>query len=184
MLACLRPCICLSKTWEVSLRNKMNTFLTWKYNADWPYHGPALRQLTSHENRKLRETIERQEQIKSVSKVPTDAIVADLSGGFWVGLLARAYNVPYAWRYNLARIFPNDRRLERADAHDLCSDLLGLRNRVAHHEPIYHWALDDLRADLDYLLGAMCKPTNDYVRLACTFEEIWNAGPARRENKA
>ncbi len=168
------------QTWEIALRNKLNTFMSWKYSSDWPYNSVALRQLTGHENRKLKETIDRQRQIKSVAKVPTDAIVADLSAGFWVGLLAKAYEVPYSWRYNLVRIFPNDRRLQRSQAHDLCADLLDLRNRVAHHEPIWHWALDELRADLDYLLESMCKPTNAYVRIACTFEDIWNAGPDKQ----
>jgi hypothetical protein len=116
--------------------------------------------------------------MKSLSRVPTDAIVADLPGGFWVGLLSRPYDVPFAWRYNLGRhICSNEPTLQRREAHNICCALLDLRNRIAHHEPIYHWSLGQIREHADRMLGAMCTATNDFTRLACTFEDVWNSPP-------
>ena len=45
--------------WEISLRNRLNEFLIWKFNAKWPYDSRAVRNLKSNENRRLQETIAR-----------------------------------------------------------------------------------------------------------------------------
>ena len=76
-------------------------------------------------------------------KVTTDAIVADLSAGFWGSLLTRRYDVRFTWRYNLGRIFPNAAGLTRGAVWPICDGLLDLRNRVAHHKPIFHLPLEN-----------------------------------------
>ncbi len=161
--------------WEVALRNRLNSFLCWKYTAAWPYdNARALRQLTSNERRKVADCIDRQKQIRGISQIPTDALVADLSAGFWVALLNASYDVPFAWRYNLRRVFPHDASLDRLTASELCSHLLDLRNRVAHHEPIYHLKLADRRKDLSRVLGAMCPAAERYATAICTVDAVLN----------
>jgi Abi-like protein len=165
--------------WEVALRNKLNAFLCWKFDANWPYDTQrAIRQMTNNDRRKVEESIIRQRQLRGIQAVPTDAIVADLSAGFWVSLLNKSYDVPFSWRYNLARIFPGEQTIPRSDAARLCDGLLDLRNRVAHHEPIYHLQLTDRRNELDRLLKAMCATTNAYVAASCTFGVVWSAKPS------
>src|SRR5262249_25127224 len=132
---------------------------------------------TSNDRRKLEESITRQRQLRGIQTVPTDAIVADLSAGFWVSLLNKSYDVPFAWRYNLVRIFPGEKSMTRTEASDLCDGLLDLRNRVAHHDPIYHLPLTDRRNHLSRLLTAMCTTTNAYVAASCTFSVVWTAKP-------
>ena len=56
-------------------------------------------------------------------------------------------------------------------------DLLELRNRVAHHEPIFHLPLDEWRKDLDYILNGLCGSTSNYMSSACIFSDIWNNKP-------
>ena len=164
--------------WEVVLRNKLNAFLCWKYTANWPYDEKrALRQLTSGERKKLNDAIDRQRQLRGIKHVPTDAIVADLSAGFWVSLMSKSYEVPFSWRYNLARICPKDSTISRAEFFKLCGELLDLRNRVAHHEPVYHLPLEELRGQLDRTIGAMCSASKDYAALTCTFKATWNTNP-------
>jgi hypothetical protein len=36
-----------------------------------------------------------------------------------VAVLNASYNIPFSWRYNLARIFPHDAKLTREDTLDL-----------------------------------------------------------------
>lgn len=164
--------------WEVALRNKLNNFLCWKFNPTWPYDTQrALRQMTDNDRRKVTEAISRQRQSRGIQQVPTDAIVADLSAGFWVSLLNKSYEVPFSWRYNITRIFPHDRSIGRVEAADLCDKLLDLRNRAAHHEPIYHLRLPDRRADLGKLLSAMDAVTSAYVNASCTFSAVWADKP-------
>jgi hypothetical protein len=166
------------QNWEVALRNRLNAFLTWRYGALWPYAPRVERELKAGEARRLREARERQEDQRGLKTAPTDTIVADLTGGFWTGLLSGGYDVLFSWRYNLRPfVFPNDPTLDRKSAHGLCADMNGLRNRIAHYEPIYHLPLDEYRADLDRLLEAMCPATNAYTRASCTFSEIWDKPP-------
>lgn len=164
--------------WEIALRNKLNAFLCWKYNSKWPYDQRVFRNLINNDKRRLSETIERQERQRG-KPCSTDPIVADLSAGFWVSQLTQSYVVPYTWKYNIARLFPHDKSMDRERASDICDKLLDLRNRVAHHEPIYHLPLDQIRADLDALLAAMCEASNAYAKETCTFWPIWGDGPPK-----
>jgi hypothetical protein len=53
----------------------------------------------------------------------------------------------------------------REDTLDLCNSLLDLRNRVAHHEPIYRLSLTDLRQKLSRVFGAMYAVSDRYAAL-------------------
>ena len=58
------------------------------------------------------------------------------------------------------------------------ANLLNLRNRLAHHEPIYHLPLVDLRNDLSRLLTAMCPAAVRYASTACTLNQVLELRPA------
>lgn len=166
--------------WEITFRNKLNAFLYWKYqNANWPYDQKLVRQLKGNDEKRLREARERQESLRRVNRAPTDAIVADLSAGFWVSLLTNAYTIPFVWRTNIGRIFPNNGALAQGNAWSLSNDLLDVRNRIAHHEPIFHLQLAGVRTAADQLLVAMSATSSAYANACCTFWPIWNAGPPK-----
>jgi hypothetical protein len=103
--------------------------------------------------------------------------MADLSAGFWGSLLTKSYDIPFSGHYNLARIFPNLPRPDRAAIAAQCAGLLKLRNRVAHHEPVFHLDLPVLRQDLAALTAGMCSSVAAYVGVACTFEAVWRKHP-------
>jgi hypothetical protein len=166
--------------WEVTLRNKINTFLCGRYGPNWPYErGTLFRNLTDADQKRLTNTIDKQERERGTSPVHTNIVVADLSAGFWVSQLSRAYDVPHVWRRNLDGIFPNEPRMSRLTAHNVCADLLDIRNRVAHHEPIFQSPLDEIRDSLDRIISAMCETSHLYVSQACTFRAVLDAGPLR-----
>ncbi|MEX0328080.1 MAG: Abi family protein [Ruegeria sp.] len=165
--------------WEVCLRNKLNAFLCWKYNKSWPYDEQrAVRQLKSGEKTRLFETRRRQEQERKQTKVPTDVIVADLSAGFWVSMLATSYEIPFGWRNNLKRVFPNDTALDRRAAWEICSEIRDLRNRIAHHEPIHQLPLETRYRDLQRIVAAMCPGTFAFMEANCRFREVFNRRPS------
>lgn len=164
--------------WEVSLRNRLNSFLIWKYNDNWPYDARLTRNLKKNEQRRLTATIERQRQQRKIQNIPLDPIVADLSAGFWVGLLTSSYDVPFVWRYNLPRVFPKYAAgFRREDAGSICDGLLDIRNRIAHHEPIYHRDILNRWAGLQGILSAMCDGAAEYAISNCSFEKIYDARP-------
>jgi hypothetical protein len=165
------------QVWEITLRNRLHNFLCWKYGPDWPRdERRALKQLKPHHKRAVAEATTRQSQKRGSSLTP-DAIVADLSIGFWVGLLSRDYEIPFSWRYNLPRIFPKESTLERASGFDLCQDLADLRNRVAHHEPVHNQPLAERHGQINRLLKAMNEGAHRFSVLASDFEAVWAQRP-------
>src|SRR5690606_15102710 len=50
------------QSWEICLRNRIDTFLRWKHGEDWPYASRFLRNLKGDDRRRLTEAIERQKQ--------------------------------------------------------------------------------------------------------------------------
>ncbi|HZG28506.1 MAG TPA: Abi family protein [Ensifer sp.] len=171
--------------WEVALRNRFNGFLSWKYKSNWPYdEARFVRNLTSDDKRRLTETKSRQERDRKVTPVSTPAIVADLSAGFWVSLLSKRYDVPYSWRHNISRVFPHDQALDRQAAWEKCDRILTLRNRVAHHEPIYSLPLEDLYQDVEQLVGAMSPAMREFARASCNFRQVWELwhSPAKAQS--
>lgn len=160
--------------WEITLRNRLNAFLCWKYGQAWPHdEARAVRALQRNDKERLKETKSRLKLPKGAKVLPTDAIVADLSAGFWVSLLTKSYDVPFVWRHNLARVFPHQPALTRQSASEICAGLLDLRNRIAHHEPVYHLKLEERRAELKAQIAAMCSANSAYADHACSFETHW-----------
>lgn len=165
--------------WEVVLRNRLSAFLSWKYSADWPYQDRLLRQLAREDAERLIDSRKRQAADRKVPRATTDSIVADLSVGFWVSLLTRHYEVPFAWRRggNLSRVFPNRPDYSLTDVQPLLGQLRTLRNRAAHREPILSMDLPRLKTAALELTSAMCSDTGAFVRANCDFDECWRTGP-------
>ncbi len=164
------------QTWEIALRNKLSGFLRWKYGPDWPFDPIKLeRNLTANDRRRLSDAVERQRQSRGAGKVSADVIIADLSAGFWVSLLTKSYEVPFVWRHNLRRVFPHAQTWDRASISATSGALLDLRNRIAHHEPIYHLPLSDRHDALRMQIAHMCPASAAYASHACTFAMPWHS---------
>ena len=82
-----------------------------------------------------------------------NSVVAELTFGFWVSLLASRYHRTL-WVPGLARTFP---RARRADVHRDYRHVLTFRNRVMHYEPIHHRHLEADYATLRRLIGQLSK---------------------------
>lgn len=166
------------QSWEICFRNRVNEFLIWKYKSDWAYDERRfIRNLNRTDKERLKEARERQEKQRERSPAPLPAIVADLSLGFWVSQISKAYDVPHVWRYNLAHVFPNDAALNQRSAWKISDELLTLRNRVAHHEPIYHLNLEQHHRDLQRITMAMCSGTHAFAELSCNFRDVLKFRP-------
>lgn len=175
--------------WEVALRNQMNRFLCWKFSdGGWPYNDvKAVRQFNGRDRERLSEARRRQEEARNVKRATTDAIVADLSAGFWVSMLSGGYDAKFAWRYNLPRVFPhglagwksgNPSRWDPLAAHAACERLLNLRNRIAHHEPVYELALPQLEKDVYTIVSAMCPASSAYLASSSSIAKVLAMRPS------
>ena len=136
---------------EVALRNAMHAQLTARYGSQW-YTDPAPG-LDSH----ARDTID-DLLVRGRGSPTPGQFVASMSLGFWVRLVGRGGYINGGrkadyertlWRPALFKAFPG--RPRRAVQQRL-DYLRQLRNRIAHHEPIFD---RDLRQDYEDLLEAV-----------------------------
>lgn len=134
---------------EVALRNAFHRELTFAFGAAW-YDEPTF--LVSPE---ITKSIVDAKEALTNHKLPSDAphIVAALHFGFWTTLLAGRYE-HQIWTPALNKAFPNyaavtGKSPKRSSISGQIDFLRGLRNRIAHHEPIFQ---RDLLADYRTLL--------------------------------
>ncbi|WP_156754224.1 hypothetical protein [Actinokineospora pegani] len=146
---------------EVSLRNTAHRTLSRAFDrSDWweaaPLHDNALRMLADAEKELRRRD----------HSTTSDDMVAQLSFGFWVSLLASGYDRTL-WRSHLHVAFPG--RPQRKRLHEDMRSMLLFRNRVMHYEPIHHRHLEADLATIHRLLGWM---SEDVLRLVGEIDPV------------
>lgn len=119
------------------MRNALHYAITrYTKREDWFDHGsidPRAQKIV----RDAKDNIKRNN-----GTIDTPHIVAELSFGFWVSLLNKQYHQTL-WIPALGKAFPHAHR-KRTDIHDELNHVRLLRNRIAHHEPVFnrHLAMD------------------------------------------
>jgi hypothetical protein len=104
-------------------------------------------------------------------------IVAALSLGFWVNL----YSAPYGTTIVQAiagDVFPNgpkevSQNKRQGKVYPPLADMLGLRNRIFHHEPIYHWT--DRTVNPDKSLMSNYRRLREVISWMCTIQPLFLA---------
>ena len=142
---------------EVVLRNAMHERLAGRYGAAW-YDNPEA---GLDAKSRARFAVARSDVARDGHGPHPHRLVSALSFGFWVSLLGeggcldeggdrRADFETTLWRPALRGAFPHRKVLSRRQAHKPLNDLRKLRNRIAHHEPIFaRRLLDDHERILD-----------------------------------
>lgn len=136
---------------EVVIRNAMDRALVERGNArgwqSW-FDGAPLDQRGRVDVRKARDRATRFGREAEVH----GKVVAELSLGFWRYLAASRY-LTALWTPALYRAFPagpSDKRQQQREVDRHLQNLLLVRNRAAHHEPIHRRNLaQDLRASIE-----------------------------------
>ena len=128
---------------EVSLRNAIHRQLAGCYGADW-YDNPAAGLDAGCLDRIDKA---KTEVARAGHKAGPPRVVAALSFGFWISLLGSGGRIDQAgrradyertlWRPALRGSFPHRTTLTRKQARRPLDYLRTLRNRIAHHEPIF-----------------------------------------------
>lgn len=112
-------------------------------------------------------------------------VVAQTTLHFWKRLFASEY-AESLWKPSVKKVFPN-KNLKRSDVSRSLEKVYAIRNRVAHHEPVYGDRLHDVIEALDFLrdnLGAKVGETNtkfqafsrlQHLRLRMDYENFMEA---------
>ena len=142
---------------ELAPRNAPHRRLADRYGAKW-YDNPVA----GIDSGAARRIARAKESVGGGPRaISPSNIVAALTFGFWVSLLGpggklqtgrKADYEATLWRPALRRAFPDDRKLTREEIHKRMDNLRKLRDRIAHHEPIFQRRLD---RDFENLLEAV-----------------------------
>ena len=135
---------------EITLRNALYDAASSPHGRNWLTISPHLRQPETQKISAARFELRRRN-----TTITPDAIVAELSMGFWVALLTNRYDQTL-WRTAFNRAF--GRPVQRGPLHDALDRVRTLRNRVAHHEHLLDRNLVEDAARIDRVLQ-MLSPT-------------------------
>lgn len=145
---------------EVVIRNAVSEALTQQYGAAWPWSTGFLRSLPSSgggydAQMDLRRT--------SAKHQTQGGVIAELKNVFWEKLFTKR-NDQRLWNPYLFQLFPNLDSTQPVRIHRtrIASDLEALRrlrNRIAHHEPIFTRNLQSDFQKLQHLIELRCAHT-------------------------
>ena len=159
---------------EVAIRNSIHNAVSRKYsNYDW--FDCVLVDPEATFLRSVREEVQRK---RGKASSPDD-IISALTFGFWTGLFRSNYE-QVLWPQLLEEVFPYvpPEIRTRSQIARRVQRIRNLRNRVFHHEPVWHW--NDLESHHNNILDVIGWINPDMltlVKLVDSFPETYGHGP-------
>jgi hypothetical protein len=143
---------------EIAFRNSIHQVLTHDLKRpDWYDMGilqtPELESISA-----ARSSLWRWKKAES-----PDRIIAELMFGFWVKLLNKNYEKSL-WVTHLHKCFPYGPKPDREKTHERFIKIRDLRNRIAHHEPIFFKNLETEYTRVLTSIEWICPVTACWVR--------------------
>jgi hypothetical protein len=142
---------------EICLRNKVHQQLSGNYGELWYSNGRAP--LGDDSSRMI---FEAEEQLKKGGRITPGRVVAELKFAFWVGLLGPHYDATL-WRQCIFRAFPQSGGRARKAVHGRLNAIRRFRNRIAHHEPIFHLQPIQRHQEIIEAIAWMCRSTSQWA---------------------
>jgi hypothetical protein len=100
--------------------------------------------------------------------VTPPGVISELTFGFWVRIISPSYEKKL-WVKHLYKAMPRMARADRRTAFDRMERIRKLRNRIAHHEPIFQ---RNLKAEYDMIIEAtswICPVTAQWIHNTNSF---------------
>ena len=161
---------------EVSLRNRLNVLICLHYGDDWLVRRPAIL-LSVEQNRILDDMRDR--HLREKRREPShDDLVSRMSFGFWFAYFHKRFD-PILWHRKKAMemVFPHllpERRL-RGYVQPKLGAIKDMRNRIAHHEPVWNTkpSLIEVHQTCLDLVAAMSSEAALRLRDIDRLEQVW-----------
>jgi hypothetical protein len=134
---------------EVLLRNSVHKAVSRKYGERWLFN-------TRFPFEYIQKKTLEDALAKAKVELTTSKLIAELNLGFWVSLFGRKYEE--VWRHSLRSIFRQE-VLTRKELHIELSRIRELRNRIAHHEPIFKRQLEEDHTAILKVIHMICPIT-------------------------
>jgi hypothetical protein len=104
-------------------------------------------------------------------------VIANVSFGFWVALFEKHLHRDL-WVPALRRVFPHrPPGYDRSAVWDSLRKIRDMRNRIAHHEPLFNRDLPGFEAELLELAACICPETSAWIGHCSKFQEVWLKSP-------
>lgn len=149
---------------EVAMRNVVDDALTVVYGPRWPWDPTFVRSLLSHTGRFYSP---KTDLLSVRSRQPsTGKVIAELKFAFWQNMFTSRHDVR-VWDAQINDLLPGSMTAPmqtRQRVYDDLEVIRKLRNRIAHHEPIFRRNLDDDLARMLNLIDLRSSPTGVWVR--------------------
>lgn len=146
---------------EVVVRNAIADALALKYGLDWPWNSNFERTLTNWWKSEL---VKARQGIAAGS---TGKVIAELTFSFWCDMFT-ARQDQHIWNAHLHTVFPFSPlpltvAATRKMLYDDMEALRRLRNRIAHHEPIFTYRLAEQQARIHRMIKMRCSDTDQWL---------------------
>lgn len=142
---------------EVALRNSLNDVICVHYDkADW-FDDIPLNDGAKKIIKRARKTAQKNRENARISHV-----VAELPLGFWLSMLNKSYHQSL-WIPFLHKAFPEAKKA-RSEIHERLDHIRTLRNRIAHHEPIFKRHLEQDYQSIIEVLSWICPETAEWIK--------------------
>jgi hypothetical protein len=175
---------------EVALRNAYDTTMTatrpghaphWLDDPQGPIRAPLLRTRRRRDgtrtrldvNRKPRELVE-QARRRCGAAAPVGKVIAELQLGFWRYLTSSAHEKTL-WVPHLHVAFPAGTK--RVDIDRAIGELHLVRNRVAHHEPLFALPIAQRSAELINLCSLLIPELGQHLQAVTQVPALLEARP-------
>ena len=155
---------------EICLRNVVNERMVDIYGGGWFPNGNAPLRNAAH---RMIDDAYRETQ-HSGDPIPDGKVVAALKFAFWVSLLGRGYDATI-WRRTVYKAFQSGGGRPRSKVHSRFNAIRRFRNRVAHHEPIFHRPLQQLHDEMIEAIDWMSPDTAAWSAHHSRLEEVLNS---------
>lgn len=128
---------------EISIRNAVIQRLDTVYGGLWPWDAGFVRSVPNHGFYNPRKDLQK----VAKAQPTTGKVVAELKFIFWEKMFTSNHD-GILWKHHIHNIFPHAPTTLTADQlrqriHDDIFEVRQLRNRIAHHEPIFSRTLRD-----------------------------------------
>jgi hypothetical protein len=155
---------------EVAVRNSLHTAFSKALGASW---------YENLERPELERVAAAKASLAEEGKpIEAPRVIAQLPLGFWTALLTKRYE-QRLWPRFLKSAFPLMPRSQRTRhvLHGRLDGLRNLRNRVFHHEPVWHWKdLPEKHQQLREATGWTSQELAELVAAVDRFPEVHGAG--------
>lgn len=154
------------------MRNCLNSELANIYGEEW-FRDPQV-PLNNDSRRMIFDAVE--ELKRDRRDTSPGKVIAELKFSFWVGLLGPQYDATI-WRKCLYKAFLAGGGKPRKTIHARFNAVRRFRNRIAHHEPIFHKPpISATHTEIIESIGWMCKQTAAWAKHHSRFDDV-NGAP-------